>query len=221
MSWRFGDLAVASDIPFADLPAASGAADIVVRRGAIAADGWTPVQSWASDDGGADWLVIERGRDGYRLRFSDLHCVVSTDGSRIEYDAATAGGDGLVHLLLHQVLPLAASRLGRLVLHACGVETPRGVVAIVGGSGAGKSTLAAAFCRRGAALVADDALMVSLTSGEARVSPTADGLRVWDDMAVMMPSALEATAPEGRKRRINARLAAGSGALRRLLFFGE
>lgn len=221
MRWRFGDLSVASDIPFPGLPAADGAADVVVRRGTIATSGWTPVQAWTAGDGAADWLVIDRGHAGYRLRFSDLHCAISADGSLIEYDVSTASGDEIVHLLLHQVLPLAASRTGRLVVHACGMQTPRGIVAVVGGSGAGKSTLAAAFCRRGAALVADDALVMTQGPGETRAWPTADGLRVWDDIAVMMPPGIETSVAEGRKVRIRVRVATEDQEVRRLLFFGE
>lgn len=220
MLWRFADLAVASDVPFPDLPAARGPAAITVRLGAPALDGWQPIQVWTGE-AGEDWLTIAAGHGAYRLQFSGLTCVIAADGGRITYaPAAGSTAEDVAHLLLHQALPLAVSRLGRIVVHACAVETSRGAVAFVGGSGAGKSTLAAACCARGAALVADDALVAEFLTGEVRVLPTANGLRLWDDVAAALPAgALHARA--GEKRRIPTRLATAPARLARLFLVGE
>lgn len=218
---RFADLIIDSDVAFPELLPAEGVPDVTIRLGALSEDGSTPLQTWRVDDD--DWLTIARGPGGYHLRFEGLECRVSTDGSRI--DAAVSpelAGPALVHLLLHQVLPLAVSRRGRTVLHACAVETPRGTIGFLGGSGAGKSTLAAAFTARGAALVADDALVVDTAAATVTAWPTADGLRLWDDVADLLPSIMSsAGGAPGEKKRVPARLSAAPTPLVRLILIGD
>ena len=58
------------------------------------------------------------------------------------------------------VIPLLLSHRGALYLHASGVVTDAGVVAICGRSGSGKSTLAAALAARGHGVWADDAVVI-------------------------------------------------------------
>lgn len=220
MPRRFADLIVDSDVAFPDLPAADGAPDITIRLGALPRAATTPVQTWPGDQ--SDWLTIARGPDGYRLRFEGLECRVSEDGARVDAETSTLAGPPLVHLLLHQVLPLAVSRRGRTVLHACAVETPRGTVGILGGSGAGKSTLAAAFTARGAALVADDALVVDTAAPAVVAWPTADGLRLWDDVAELLPAVMSAAGGSpGEKKRVSTRLSDAPTPLVRLILIGD
>ena len=95
------------------------------------------------------------------------------------------------------------------------METPSGAVAFLGESGAGKSTLAAACSRRGCALLADDALVVDLSGDAVIVWPTADCLRLWDDMQVLADGAARATG-NGPKLHASVPIAAGPSPLRRL-----
>lgn len=222
MLWRFADLAVASEVPFTGLPRTDAPADIIIRRAPAADAPWIQVQAW-DDEAGGEWLAIDKAGDVYRLRFPELQCIVSGGGAVIDFETRAAFPDGeLAHLLLHQVLPLAASLRGRLVLHACAVETPRGAIGLFGQSGAGKSTLAAAFCRRGYRLVADDALVIDVSDTPARAWPTAAGLRLWDDMAESVARPLRAV-PAGRrhKRRIDVAVASSPVPLARLFLIGE
>jgi hypothetical protein len=132
---------------------------------------------------GRPWLSIGRRAGGYLLRFPDLaDFAVSAAGDRIVCrPAARLAGSTLQHLLLDQVLPLALSRSGHLVLHASAVHVPRlGCVALVGPTGSGKSTLAAALGLRGCPVVTDDCLIVQ--SGSVAV-PGYPGLRLWRDAA--------------------------------------
>lgn len=217
--WRFADLAVATDIEFPGLDRADGPAQIEIRRGVVPPDGWTAVQTWSAD--ADDWLHIDRGPDGYRLRFTGLTCRVSPSGVAIVYDPDPGvPAELIVHLLLHQVLPLAVSRAGRFVVHACAIATPHGVVALVGDSGAGKSTLAAACCARGASLVADDALVIDVTDDGVIAWPTADGLRLWDDMAVAVGGDVQ-SGPAAGKRRLPVTLARGRAPLTQLVLVGD
>lgn len=216
MARRFADLAVGGDVPFADLPESSGPADIVIRRGRMPDGMAAPIQQWRGADG-RDWLSIARAAGGYRVSLPGLECLVSADGRAITFaPPQSLSESALVHLLLHQVLPLAVSRTGRLVLHACAVETPAGTLALLGESGAGKSTLAAAFCRRGFALVADDALAVDLGGTDIGVWPTADGLRLWDDMSEAAPAGIGEASNAAGKRRAPAALATDRSPLARV-----
>lgn len=68
--------------------------------------------------------------------------------------------------LMGQVAIFALHQFGYPTLHASAVVTPRGAVAFLGPHGGGKSTMAAAFLRRGAMLLTDDALPLhSLSDG--------------------------------------------------------
>lgn len=220
MARRFADLAVGGDVLFADLPESAPPPGIVIRRGPMPEGGSVPIQQWPDSDGRA-WLSIARAPAGYRVSLPDLECVISRDGRAIAVDPAPdLPASTLVHLLLHQVLPLAVSRTGRLVLHACAVETPGGTLAFLGESGAGKSTLAAAFCRRGFALVADDALAVDLGGADIGVFPTADGLRLWDDMSEAAPAGIGEPSNAAGKRRAPAVLATDRSPLARVYLLG-
>lgn len=212
---QFADLVVDSDVAFTDLPAAKGPAGIVLRRGNVHDEPRRPVQTWQGSNG-ADWLAIERGDSWYRVAMPGLECAIHPTGRRLIVNAHPDTAASLVvHLLLHQVLPLAVSRTGRVVLHACAVETPSGAVAFLGESGAGKSTLAAACSRRGCALLADDALVVDLSGEAVVVWPTADGLRLWDDMELLAAGAGR-IATEGRKLHAAVPIAQGPSRLARV-----
>lgn len=82
------------------------------------------------------------------------------------------------HLLLNQVLPLIAGA-SHLVVHGSAVRVGTRVLGLVGEGGVGKSTLAAALCRRGAALVCDDALAIERAGGRWMAVPGYPSLRLW------------------------------------------
>ena len=132
------------------------------------------------------WLSIARRADGYALRFPDLADFdVSAAGDRIVCrPAPRLPASTLQHLLLDQVLPLALSRSGHLVLHASAAHVPRlGCIALVGPTGSGKSTLAAALALHGCAVVTDDCLVVQPGSAKSLAVPGYPGLRLWRDAA--------------------------------------
>ena len=219
MQARFGGLVIDSEIPLTDLPPTSGPADIVIRTGAVDAKAGELIQEWPGA-GGQRWLAIFSGDRGYRVSVAGLECALSRDGRAITVQPAPALADAaLVHLLLQQVLPLAVSRTGRLVMHACAVDTPAGALAFVGESGAGKSTLAGAFCRRGHPLIADDALVMELEEEGIRVSPTADALRLWPDQREVAAGAETALSASG-KLRARVTLARAPSRLARVYLLG-
>lgn len=73
--------------------------------------------------------------------------------------------------LLDTVLATAALVRGGEALHAAGVLTPRGVVAIAARTGGGKSTLTAEMMRRGNTLFTDDLLFLSGDRGTVVAHP--------------------------------------------------
>jgi hypothetical protein len=132
------------------------------------------------------WLSFARLDDGYLLRFPDLaDFLVSGDGARIRACPSRAlPDDTLRHLLLDQVLPLALSRRGRVLLHASAVHVPGlGALAFAGPTGRGKSTLAAALAARGGRILSDDCLAIDSHAGGWQVLPAYPGLRLWPDAA--------------------------------------
>jgi hypothetical protein len=85
------------------------------------------------------------------------------------------------HLYLNQVLPLALSRIGKLVFHASAVEVRGGAVSFSAESGRGKSTLAAAFAADGAPFLADDGLVLEAENDSYVVQPSHSSVRLWGD----------------------------------------
>jgi hypothetical protein len=68
---------------------------------------------------------------------------------------------------------------GFLTLHASAAVTEHGVVAFLGEKGHGKSTMGAAFLRRGAALLTDDVLPISLRADGVYGTPSLPLMKLW------------------------------------------
>lgn len=141
-----------------------------------------PFHEYLLDDGSV-WARFYRLQAGYLLRFPGLaDFEISGDGALVAAspdlgtDAAT-----VEHLYLNQVVPLALSRQLRPAFHASVVTVPGGCVAFLGRNGMGKSTLAAAFSRAGAAVLADDSLVVAETPEAVLGTPSHASLSLWQD----------------------------------------
>ena len=188
-----------------------------------------PFHQWTFPDG-TEWTLFYRLDSGYLLRFPDLaDFEVSRDGRTAAVWPIPGVSPGTVeHLHLNQVLPLALSRQGRLVLHASAVEIDGKGVAFTGESGRGKSTLAASFATTGARFLTDDGLQLNWLGGQCRIMPSHPSVRLWEDsqealslQAVDLAPAVEYTT--------KARLFAGDAMafcdqpqpLRRIYFLGE
>lgn len=141
-----------------------------------------PFHEWVFPDG-VRWTQFHRTESGYLLRFPDLADYrISADGRTIVCHPAPGATDQtIVHLYEHQVLPLALSRLGKLVFHASAVEVDGGAVVFVGGSGRGKSTLAASFATSGHRFLTDDGLVVEERGEGYQALPSQPSIRLWDD----------------------------------------
>lgn len=154
------------------------------------------------------WLQVEASPLGRLLKFGRTASFeVRGDGATILVHAGHGAGRGLNdtvrHLLLDQVLPLAISHNGALVLHGSAAIVEGQAVACVGPGGAGKSTLTASLARAGGAVLADDALVVDEAEGRVTVQSSYPGLRLWPDAAAFVDGgAAPAVAAYTDKRRL-------------------
>ena len=141
-----------------------------------------PFHRWVFPDG-APWAEFRRTTSGYLLRFPDLaDYQVTADGTQVLCQPAVGVADATTrHLYLNQVLPLALSRMGKLVLHASAVEVHGEGIVFVGESGRGKSTLAASFATSGYRFLTDDGLVIEERLTGYHVLPSHPSIRLWAD----------------------------------------
>ena len=157
---------------------------------------------------GPRWLSFGRIDGGYLLRFPGLaDFAVNNAATRIVARPAAGVPIGtLRHLLIDQVLPLAASRHGHVALHASAVHLDGiGAVGFVGDAGRGKSTLAAALAANGAHVVTDDCLTVKSRGASFYAVPGYPGLRLWPGSParpVLAPHRARQVAHYSRKQRV-------------------
>lgn len=180
--------------------------------------------------GGTLWTLFYRAGAGYLLRFpelADFH--LTQDGGQIRCWPAPGVSDATIqHLYLNQVLPLAISQQGKLVLHGSAVEVGDRAVAFIGASGKGKSTLAASFASSGFRFLTDDGLVVEALDGEYQVMPSHPSIRLWEDsQQALIDGGVRKAAPVQFTPKM--RFLAGDGIvfcdrarrLRRVYFLGE
>lgn len=142
----------------------------------------SPFHQWRLPDG-TPWATFHRAAASYVLRFPGLaDFEVANDGAQVHCWPAPGTDEATTeHLYLNQVLPLALSRQGELVLHASAVETGAGCVAFLGPTGRGKSTLAASFAAQGHRFLTDDGLRLRWEGDRLQALPSHPSIRLWQD----------------------------------------
>lgn len=184
-TYRAFGLVVASAVPLPGVPEASGAApDLVLERREHPVSRNRPGSSRRVRlPDGRTAFTVARCDGGELIRFGQLaDFLVSTDGREIRCAISRRGSARmLAHLFLAQVIPLALSRQGRLVLHASAVATPGGAVVFMGAAGSGKSTLGASFAGEAYPLLADDGLLLTEDRGTLAGVPSYPEIRLWPD----------------------------------------
>ena len=188
-----------------------------------------PFHQWTFPDG-TEWTLFYRLDSGYLLRFPDLSDFeVSRDGrTAVAWPVPGVLPGTVEHLHLNQVLPLALSRQGQLVLHASAVAFDGIGVAFTGESGRGKSTLAASFATTGARFLTDDGLQLDWLDGQCQITPSHPSVRLWEDSQEALISQAVDLAP-AVEYTTKARLLASDAMafcdqlqpLRRVYFLGE
>jgi hypothetical protein len=138
--------------------------------------------------------------------------LISPDGTEL-LCAPDASSADWTSMIASQALPLAATIRGLEVMHASGVVLDGDAMLFVGPSGIGKSSLAAALVRRGASLLSDDAIALSLNDGALIAHPGSAALHLRpaeeDRLGCDEISALGRPAGlvEGRRRYVSAQVA--------------
>jgi hypothetical protein len=189
-------LVVSSNVPLPGLPeVAGGRPDCVleVRSGLINERSIGRRHTLRLPNGTIS-LIIGRCGSGFLVRFPGLAVfLISGDGQKVRCAPQRGTRSRVVaHLFLAQVLPLALSQRGRLVLHASAVATQHGAVAFLGAAGQGKSTLSASFVRRSFPLVTDDGLLLVEDGTMLAGVPSYPEIRLWPDvLAVLGDGGLE------------------------------
>jgi hypothetical protein len=132
---------------------------------------------------GTPWILLYRQGNDYLLRFPELaDFEIAHSGREARCWPVPGVQPATVQNLFHnQVLPLALSRQGKLVLHASAVELGGRSVAFVGVSGRGKSTLAASFATSGTAFLTDDGLQLEWRDERLLALPSQPSIRLWAD----------------------------------------
>jgi hypothetical protein len=155
-----------------------------------------PFYGWDFRDG-TKWADFYRRSSDILVRFHGLaDFVLSADGARVSCVPVPGVSNATVeHLFLNQVLPLALSRLGKLVFHAGAVAVEGGAVCFSGETGRGKSTLTASFAIDGAPFLTDDAFVLHSAEGGYDVEPTHPSLRLWGDSEQQILGKLARAAP--------------------------
>lgn len=133
--------------------------------------GWPAAAELISDqrkpDGSVNFQIESDPEAGFRIWGPEYGVsVLSGDGGSLLGAVGGGGEDSWQRLLIAQALPFAAVLQGLEVLHASGVTTAQGAVALSGQSGSGKTSLALELCRRGAGFLADDVLALERAEGE-------------------------------------------------------
>lgn len=141
-----------------------------------------PFYTVQNPDGGT-WVGFYRRGTDYLLRFPGLaDFEVTEDGRGVRCRPVPGTTKSTVeHLFNNQVLPLALSQQGCLVLHGSAVEGEGGGLAFLGASGRGKSTLAASFAVAGHRLLTDDLLELEPSEHAISACPGHRSIRLWDD----------------------------------------
>lgn len=221
---RFADVVIDSALP---LPELIPPADADAARPRLVVDvhqdhdevDW--FHEWRLADGSV-WAAFGDTGRRYRVRFPDLcDFTVSRDGWVVHaWPAPGVPEFTQRHLLLNQVVPLALSLTGRTVLHAGAVAWDHRAVVVIGPSGSGKSTLVAACARAGAAIMADDSVVIARDDTGWQAAPSYPAVRLWPSafthLGLSGPQGLEAHLPVAHyldKRRVGAGQAGWIGQL--------
>jgi hypothetical protein len=211
-------LCLSSNLPIVDLLPSSSIdlPDVLIKLGALPA--------WHSSNRGqtlryASSYPTETGEPGLQIwdvdngEFLRMHY---SDGVEFWLDRNLATlwahwptGSSLQDALSYLVGPILGLLLrlrGIVCLHASAVNINNRAVVFVGSEGAGKSTTAAAFARRGCAVLSDDIVALVERGHEFRAVPAYPRVNLWPDSVALLygsADALPAISLDWDKRSLN------------------
>jgi hypothetical protein len=164
-------------------------------------------------------LVAGDGARYFRLRFGGDSCIEFTLDAKATKVWATWSEvvkyEDVAALFLRPVFARILWLRGIISLHASAVAINNRAIAFVGGAGAGKSTTAAAFARRGHAVLTDDVAALDAVGAQILVQPSVPALWLLPNVASELVNAIEPLPPiwtHEEKRHLELRQSATSRA---------
>ena len=147
-------------------------------------------QQWARVDG-SPWMQRYDTHPDTYLRLPGLgDFTINARGTSVEaWPTPALDHNACQQLYLNNVMPMALSRQGKLVLHASAVEVDGSAIVFIGVSGRGKSTMASHFASAGHTLIVDDGLVVEPHEGVLMAMPGERSVRVWPDSEHLLEGA--------------------------------
>ena len=170
--YRAYGLNIASDIPLPELPSIDGAPDIHIRLDETI----EPPPNL-----GSDWIYAYEKPCTALIHWRDVGFFVIQDGTTIQVRPSVGVASvTLQNYTIAGALNMLLFQRDYFLLHASVVSMNGVAVAFVGESGWGKSTLAAYFHSQGFALIADDTLVVDISSNDRPlVQPAFPQFKLW------------------------------------------
>ena len=144
----------------------------------------------------------------FRLTYADgTAFLIDRAGTRIWSTwPDTLSFEDTVVYLLGPIIGFALRLRGITCLHASAIAIGEGAIALIGPGGVGKSTTAAAFARRGVAVLADDVVALNDSGHAFLVQPGYPHVRLWPrsvEMLYRSSDALPPLTPNWDKRYLN------------------
>jgi hypothetical protein len=136
------------------------------------------------DEHGTPVRRVARSRDGdfFHIDYCDgTRVVLNASGQRVWARGATPDLEDTATYVLGPVLGMVLRLRGVNCLHASAVAIGNSACAFVGRSGSGKSSIAAAFARRGHAVLSDDVTAVEERDTGFVAQPAYPRLRLWPE----------------------------------------
>jgi len=171
----------------------------------------SPVDRGLTSDWVETFLALDSLEDGRPEFVAKRHppsgsiCLTYHDGIAFTVNAAGTAVDiemppgievaSLLPALLGPIMGVTMRQRGVVCLHASAIALGHQVIALVGDSGAGKSTTAAAFARRGDAVLGDDVLPLSRSEDTWLATPAYPKLRLWPEAAAALMGSADALPP--------------------------
>jgi hypothetical protein len=136
--------------------------------------------------------ALSRAGESYVLDYVDgTRIVVARDAIWMTWRAPLIFDDACTYLVGSAFALLLRLR-GAACVHASAISVGDRAVAIAGPSGSGKSTIAAALVRRGATLIAEDVLPLTMRDGRILAIPAYAGIRLWPEAVELLMQSRDA-----------------------------
>jgi hypothetical protein len=176
-TYRAYGLNIQSEIPLPELPCILEEPEVCIREGKIE-------EAWNRTKRVRDFIKTS---DGVLLSWRRLGRFLIRDGSEVLVELVPGADKMLVrHLILGPVLGVLNFQRGIMFFHASAVALPTGGVAFMASKGHGKSTQAAAFVRRGHALITDDLLLLKEGQNRIWAVPGVPFIKLWPKTLALM-----------------------------------